>query len=72
MAAPISGSAELFDRINRCAREQGLTPVALIERLLDDEDRRRRIEAFGRAMRNAPDDYWGEFSRWEAGTGSPL
>jgi hypothetical protein len=43
----------LRDRINRDARERGLTAAGLIEGLLDGYERRRRLEAFGASFRLA-------------------
>lgn len=56
---------ELRDRINRDARERGVTAAGLIEGLLDGYERRQRIEAFGRAFRNADQSYWDEFRDWD-------
>ena len=65
MATTIKVSEELRDRINRGAREQDLTAAGLLERLLDAYDRRRRMEAFGRAIRGADEDYWRDFHDWD-------
>lgn len=65
MGATIKVSAELRDRINRGARECGLTAAGLIERLLDAHDRRQRMDAFGRAFRSADSTYWDEFRSWD-------
>lgn len=65
MAATIKVSEELRDRINRDAGEQGLTAAGLLERLLDAYERRRRMEAFGRAFRGADEDYWRDFQDWD-------
>lgn len=65
MATTIKVSEELRDRINRDARERGLTAASLIERLLDAHDRRQRMEAFGRAFRSADKDYWDDFRSWD-------
>ncbi len=62
----IKVSAELRDRINHDARLSGLTAAGLIEGLLDDFERRRRLESFGVAMRSAEEDYWDEFRAWDA------
>ena len=56
---------ELRDRINRGAREHGMTASGLIEALLDGYERRRRMEAFGRAFRNADKGYRDEFRDWD-------
>lgn len=56
---------ELRDRINRDAKERGLPAAGLIEGLLDAYERRRRMEAFGRAFRGADTDYWDEFRAWD-------
>ncbi len=65
MATTIKVSAELRDRINRVAQERGVTAAGLIERLLDEHERRRRMEAFGRAFRGAEKAYWDEFRSWD-------
>lgn len=56
---------ELRDRINRDARQRGVTAAALIEGLLDASERRQRMEAFGRAVRGADATYWDEFRAWD-------
>jgi hypothetical protein len=56
---------ELRDRINRDAKERGLPAAGLIESLLDAYERRRRMEAFGRAVRGADTEYWDEFASWD-------
>lgn len=56
---------ELRDRINRDAKERGITAAGLIERLLDGYERRKRMEAFGRAFRDADQGYWDEFRDWD-------
>lgn len=56
---------ELRDRINRDARERGVTAAGLLELLLDGYERRRRMEAFGRAFREAEPEYWDEFRNWD-------
>ena len=65
----IKVSAELRDRINRDAQERGVTAAALIEGLLDGYERRKRMEAFGRAFRGAEQDYWDEFHEWDVALG---
>nr|WP_108870536.1 toxin-antitoxin system protein [Tessaracoccus timonensis] len=62
--------AQLRDRINHEARERGLPAAGLIENLLDAYERRRRMEAFGRAFRAADAEYWDEFAAWDLGTGA--
>lgn len=57
--------ADLRDRINRDARERGVTAAGLIEGLLDAYERRRRMEAFGRAFKGADQAYWDEFRSWD-------
>lgn len=64
-SSTIKVPVELRDRINRDAREHGLTAAGLIEALLDSYERRRRMEAFGRAFRNADAAYWDEFRSWD-------
>ena len=63
---------ELRDRINRDAREHGLTASGLIEHLLDGHERRRRMLAFGAAMRTADGAYWDEHPLAEWDTASSL
>lgn len=65
MAATIKVSGELRDRINRDAQERGVTAAGLIERLLDAHERRERMEAFGRSIRDANPAYWDEFRSWD-------
>lgn len=65
MATTIKVSEQLRDRINRDARERGLTAASLIEGLLDGYERRRRMEAFGTAVRQADAPYWDEFREWD-------
>lgn len=65
MATTIKVSQELRDRINRDARQRGLTAAGLIERLLDAHERRERMETFGRAFRSADESYWDEFEQWD-------
>lgn len=56
---------ELRDRINRDARERGVTAASLIEKMLDGHERRVRMHAFGAAFRDADDGYWDEFRQWD-------
>lgn len=65
----IKVSTELRDRINRSAQERGLPAAGLIENLLDAYERRRRMEAFGRAFRGADAEYWDEFASWDLAVG---
>ena len=69
MATTIKVPVELRDRINRDAQEQGVTAAGLIEKLLDGYERRRRMEAFGRAFRDADQDYRDEFREWDVALG---
>lgn len=69
--ATIKVSSGLRDRINADAREQGVTAARLIEQLLDDYERRRRMEAFGFAVRSAEAEYWDEFREWDATLPAP-
>ena len=62
--------AQLRDRINRDARERGLPAAGLIESLLDAYERRRRMESFGRAFRDADSGYWDEFTSWDLAIGA--
>lgn len=65
MATTIKVSVELRDRINQDAQEHGMTAAGLIEKLLDAHERRQRMEAFGRAFRDADASYWEEFRSWD-------
>ena len=65
MVTTIKVPSELRDRINKGAREQGLSAASFIERLLDGYERRRRMEAFGSAIREADAAYWDEFRAWD-------
>lgn len=65
MVTTIKVPVELRDRINRDAKERGVTAAGLIEGLLDGYERRRRMEDFGRAVRHAKEDYWDEFHEWD-------
>lgn len=69
MATTIKVSAELRDRINRDARDRGVTAAGLIEGLLDSYERRKRMEAFGRSVRGAEEEYWDEFRSWDVTLG---
>ena len=70
----IKVSPQARDRINERAREQGLTPGALLERLLDDHDRARRFAAVrnGYAALPPDDDYYAETAEWDATGGDGL
>lgn len=46
--------------------------AGLIEHLLDAYERRRRMEAFGRAFRGADAEYWDEFQSWDLAVGEVL
>ena len=65
MATTIKVSTELRDRINRDAHEHGLSAAGLIERLLDEHERRLRMEAFGRSFRAADEGYRDVLRSWE-------
>ena len=65
MTTTIKVPVELRDRINRDAQEQGVSAAGLIEKLLDGYERRRRMEAFGRAFRRADQEYRDEFREWD-------
>jgi hypothetical protein len=69
MSTTIKVPVELRDRINRNAQEQGVTAAGLIEKLLDGYERRRRMQAFGRAFRAADQDYRDEFREWDVTLG---
>jgi hypothetical protein len=42
-----------------------VSAAGLIEKLLDGYERRRRMEAFGRAFRGADQEYRDEFREWD-------
>jgi hypothetical protein len=65
VATTIKVPEELRDRINRDARERGVTAAGLIEGLLNGYERRRRMESFGRAFRAADRGYRDEFQAWD-------
>ena len=69
MPTTIKVPVELRDRINRQAQEQGVTAAGLIEKLLDGYERRRRMDAFGRAFRSADQGYRDEFREWDVAAG---
>ncbi|WP_282857138.1 hypothetical protein [Pseudoclavibacter helvolus] len=69
MATTIKVSEQLRDRINRDAKERGMTAAGLIEGLLDGYERRRRMEAFGRVVRGSSDDYWDQLRNWDVELG---
>jgi len=71
MATTIKVPVELRDRINRDARENGVTAAGLIERLLDGYERRRRMEQFGRAARRIDQGYRDELRGWDIALGDP-
>lgn len=56
------------DRINERARARGITPAALLEALLDADDRAQRFAAVraGYATLAADDDYQDEVAEWDA------
>lgn len=65
---------ELRDRISRDAKERGVTAAALLNQLLDDAERARRMEAVGAAFATLKDDdeYWDDVRAWDAiEAGSP-
>lgn len=67
MATTIKVPTDLRDRINRDAREVGMTAAGLIEAPVDGYERGRRMEAFGQAVRGADETYWDEFRQWDVG-----
>ncbi len=69
MMTTIKVPVELRDRINRDAKERDVTAAGLIEQLLDGYERRRRVEAFGRAFRGADQEYRDEFRDWDVALG---
>ncbi|MEI2776341.1 MAG: hypothetical protein V9G19_10305 [Tetrasphaera sp.] len=56
------------DRINARARARGITPAALVEALLDADDRAQRFAAVraGYAALAADDDYHDDVAAWDA------
>jgi len=46
-----------------------VTASQLIEVLLEDHERRQRMEAFGRAVRSADEGYRDEFLDWDVTLG---
>lgn len=56
------------DRINERARARGMTPAALLEALLDADDRAQRFAAVraGYEALAAHDDYQAEVAEWDA------
>ena len=56
---------ELRDRINNHARDQGVSAAGFLGRLVEAYDRRKRMEAFGRAFATADYTYWDEFHEWD-------
>lgn len=69
MATTIKVSEELRDRINKDARESGMTAAGFIERLLGGYERHKRMEAFGRAFRGADQAYADELNEWDVALG---
>ena len=69
MTTTIKVPFELRDRINRDAKLRGVTAAGLIEGLLDGAERTQRMEAFGRAVSDASDEYWDEFRIWDVSLG---
>lgn len=65
MVTTIKVPNELRDRINRDAKERGVTAARLIEGLVDGYERRKRMEEFGRSFRDAGSDYWDDFHEWD-------
>lgn len=65
MSTTIKVPVELRDRINHDAQERGVTAAGFIAGLVDGYERRRRVESFGRAFRDADQDYWDEFREWD-------
>lgn len=57
---------ELRDRINRAAKDRGVSAARVIEELLDARDHARRMAAFGRAIQGADEEYWAESAEWES------
>ena len=72
MATTIRVSKELRDRLNIESQKGFVTPAVVIERLLDDLDRRRRMAAFGNAVRTADEEYRQECEAWNTASDSGL
>lgn len=56
----------LRDRVNRDASARGLTAAELLAELVDDYERRERLDAFGRAFAAADEQYRTETEAWNA------
>ena len=61
----IKVAPSLRDEINEVAQQENLTAGGLIERLLTGYQRRRRMEAFGRAFQTADQTYYDEMALWD-------
>jgi predicted transcriptional regulator len=56
----------LRDRVNREANTRGLTAAELLTELIDDYERRQRLDAFGRAFAAADEQYQAETETWNS------
>jgi len=55
----------LRDRINQGAQKRGISAARHLENLVAEDERRQRMEAFGKAFQTADEDYWSEFHSWD-------
>lgn len=56
----------LRDRVNREASTRGLTAAEWLTELVDDYERRKRLDAFGRAFAGADEQYRAESAAWDS------
>jgi predicted DNA-binding protein len=57
---------ELRDRINACARRNNETAARFLEKLVEREERSRRMEAFGKAFAYRDASYDTEIQAWDS------
>jgi hypothetical protein len=62
--ATIRVPVPLRDRINRAARDRGLTVAGFLACLLDEPEREQMLTAFGKSVATADDQYRAEANRW--------
>ena len=55
----------LRDRVNRDAAARGLTAAELLTELVEEYERRERLDSFGAAFARADEDYTSERKVWE-------
>lgn len=61
----IKVSPALRDRVNRDANARGLTAAQLLTELVDDYERRKRLEAFGQSFASADVEYHADTRSWD-------